>query len=450
MTREKRGSAARSETALTSLDVSFHAVPMAERERLTVPAEEMPRVVRQLQRYFGGAAVIATCNRFEVYVSGRADRAQLLDAVVAATGFEAALAAKHFVLRRDGETIRHLCRVAAGLDSMVLGEFEILGQVRGALELTLEADRRDRAIVQLLHGALRAGRRARHETGIARGHQSLFAVAADDAARAHGDLAAASVLIVGAGSAAREVALALRRRGVRRFVVANRTFARAEELARELDGRAIPLEQIGQALPDSDVIAAATGAPLPVLNRTDIEPALGSRGGRPLVMVDLGVPRNIDASVRGVPGVMYFDIDSLRDAAEQGAHARRAEIPRVESIVQEEAERLEAWSRTRSVVPTVAALTERAERLRLEQLEKTCRVLQPDEATRGHLDALTRALVKQLLHQPISTLRGQAGDTYVEAAQALFDVATGTSVPSRGRPIVRTADPDASAAAASG
>jgi glutamyl-tRNA reductase len=431
MTSNGRAKDAPAGTVLTSLGVGFRELGLTERELLTVSADDVAGVVADLQRRFRGAAVIATCNRFEVYVSEHVEREPLLEAIVQAAGFDRELASTHLVLRRDGEAIRHLYRVAAGLDSMVLGEFEILGQVRGALEVTLEGEVRDRAIVQLLHGAMRAGRRARNETGIARGHQSLFAVAADAAAQAQGDLAAASVLVVGAGEAAREAARAFADRGVSRFVVANRTLARAEEFASELDGLAIPLNQAASASRGCDVIVAATGAPVALLDRADIERARAARGGHRLVIVDLGVPRNVDAAARDVPGVIYLDVDSLREAAEAGTDARRAEIPQVEAIVEEEARRFEAWGRTRDVVPTVAALAERAEHLRVQQLEKAYRFLKPDEATRGHLDALTRALVKQILHQPIATLRGQAGSRYVEAAQVLFDVETGVDdVPS--------------------
>ena len=406
---------------LTLLGTSHQRAPLALREAVAVDGDALPAVLRALAERFGAASVLQTCNRLELYVPGAPARADVLDAFAGAAAVDRDIAERVFALERDRAAVQHLYAVAAGIDSLVLGESEVLGQVRSAFSAAVSAGTDDALLSRLFHTAIRTGRRARTETAIGRLGLSVPALAVQLARALVPDVARARVLVVGAGEAGSLAARALVERGVGELVVVNRTVAHGAELAAALGGRARPLAEIGAALADADIVIGAADAPRPLI---DMAIASAAREGhtRPLLVIDVGVPRVVDPRVAELAGVTYYDLDALQLLAAEHHAERAGEVERVRAIVDEEAERFVGWWERLRVAPTVAALGERAERLRRTELARTLRQLGDlDERERYHVDALSRALVRRLLHDPIRTLQ-ERGDreVYVDVVRRLF------------------------------
>lgn len=419
---------ANGEAMLTMMGVSHRDAPLEVRERLAIASDLLPATLEALASTLGPAVILSTCNRSEVYLSGAFAKEQVIAVLEGVAGIDGPLARQYFRLRRDIEAAEHLFEVAAGVDSMVIGEPEILGQVRAAFSLSTAARCDDAVLSRLFHLAIRVGRRARVETGIARHAVSLSSVAVHEALAHHPDASRTSVLVLGAGEAGRAAAEALVDRGVGRVTVVNRTLAHAEALAADLGGMARPFECLVDALAQADVVIAATGAAGHVVERADLEAALRMRHERlargPLLVFDIAMPRDFQEEARTLTGTTYRDLDDLRAVSEANGAARGAEVDAVRALVQAEAERFTAWWRQLSVLPTIAAITERAEEMRTEQVKRTLQSLGSDftgDDLHEHIEALTRSLVRQLLHDPISTLRRRGDrDDYVAAARTLF------------------------------
>jgi glutamyl-tRNA reductase len=282
----------------------------------------------------------------------------------------------------------------------------------------------DAILVHLMHGAIRAGRRARAETAIGHHALSVSSIAARRARDLHPRIAEARVLVIGAGEAGRLTAEALVDQGVSDMLVANRTRARAEALASELGGRVVPFEELAGAIATCDVIVAASGAPGTLVDLELMRDAVARREGAPLIVIDIGVPRDCDPAVASLPGVSYYDMDGLQEIAAVNAEARAGEIPAVEAILSEETADFVAWWESLRSRPTIASLSSRAEAIRGAALEKALRRLPADDELRREVDALTRTIVKRILHDPIATLR-QRGDReqhYIEAVRTLFQL----------------------------
>ena len=406
---------------LTMVGLSHRNAPLAVRERFAIPADGLPAVRREVAERFGSGAIVATCNRLELYVPGDHAPAELTGFLANAAAVAPSLGERYLLPRRDEEAVSHLYAVATGIDSMVLGESEILGQVRGAFSATVSAGADTALLSRLFHTAIRVGRRARSETAIGHGALSISSIAAQKARSLVPDLARASVLVIGAGEAGRLAAAALADHGVGSMAVSNRTASRAEALAEELGGRAVPYESLGAALASVDVIIAATDAPEPVLNTGRVASALVRREGSPMLIVDIGVPRAAEPAIAAVPGVTYRDIDDLQEVAARHAQARAAEVATVEAMIEAEtADFVEWWEHLR-IVPTIADLTESAERMRLAELDRTLRRFDATPEQRDQLDAMTKALVRRILHDPIATLRERGDrDVYLDAVRKLF------------------------------
>ena len=408
---------------LTVTGISHHETPVSLRERFAFNADEMAPALGRL-RSFAGAAIVSTCNRTELYLS--ADRAVPRDAAV-----EALAEARGVILpegveffhHRGAAAIRHLYRVAAGVDSLVVGESEILGQVREAFSAATAAGTSDPVLARLFHTALRVGRRARNETEIGSHGLSVAAIAVALSRQVLGSLSRKTVLVVGAGDAGQRAASALAQSGAGRLLVTTRTAGRAEEIARDLNGLALPFSDLAAALPEADVVITATSAPAAVITAEELAAAMNRRPGRPLLIVDIAVPRDIEPEAREVPGVHLYDIDDLEAVAEKNLEARRREVGTVEQIVEAEADRFEAWLSGRQVVPTIAGLRNRAEAIRLRELERTlARLPNLDEADRKRIDAMTRSLVKRLLHSPVTRLREPGAERHLDALRDLFQL----------------------------
>ena len=410
---------------ITVAAMSHQTAPLDVRERLAIDPEALPGVLQRATEAFGAATIINTCNRLELYLPG-------IHEPEAALGFLAGeLSANHEVMQRHfrvaygADAVRHLYAVASGIDSMVLGETEVLGQVRSAFSATVAAGADNAMLSRLFHTAIRTGRRARNETGIGERSISVSSIAAQQARDLFPDLARASVFVIGAGEAGRLAAEALVAYGAERITVTNRTLARAEALAAALGGQTIPFGDATEALRTVDIVIAAAGAPEALFGHEAVREATANRDGQPLLIIDIGVPRDFQPSIREVPGVSYYDLDDLQAIAARNTEARAGEVAAVQAIVDRETSRFAEWWSQLEIVPTISAITDRAEETRRAELAKTMRRLKLSAEDRAHVEefaeVLTRALVKQILHAPISTLR-ERGDrsTYLDTARTLF------------------------------
>jgi glutamyl-tRNA reductase len=404
--------------------LSHHTSPVSVRERFAVGQEELPALLPLLKDCLGPAVVLSTCNRTEVYLASQTPPAasDVVAALAQAKSISAPEGADFF--QYSGlAAARHLFRVAAGLDSLVVGETEVLGQVRTAFAASNTARAGNHLLARLFHSAIRAGRRARSETGIGEHGLSVSATAAQLCRRAIGDLRSKAVLVIGAGEAGRIAASSLVQQGAGRLLVTTRNQERARDIARDLGGAAFAFAEVPSLLAEVDIVLACTSAPEFVVAAADVRAAMRRRPRRPLVIVDIAVPRDIEPEAGSVHNVSLFDIDDLQAAAEANLESRRGEIDAVEAIVEQELSRFEAWLRGQRVMPAIATLRRRAEEARLRELEATlARLPHLSEADRQRLDAMTRAIVKRVLHTPVERLRRETGQRHLDAARELFDL----------------------------
>lgn len=398
------------------LGLSHHSTPVTVRECLAYTPAALQAALTRIGHgsscapsQFPELVLLSTCHRLEAYaVAPTANFAGLSAFVAETTGAYRALFEPYLYQYQDRAAAHHLFRVAAGLDSLVVGESQIIGQVAAAYEAARDLGSAGPILSGLFQAALRAGKRARSETGISRSRTSISSVAVKLAEQTIGDLSTASIAVLGAGDMAALAVKALHQRSAGRVTVVNRTLARAEELAARWDARPLTLERLPEALAEADILITATAAPH-VLVTPHLLARLPPRSARPLTVIDIAVPRNVDPAIAQLPGIRYFDIDALRGQL-NGAHADRArEVSRVEAIVDEEAAAFAEWQRGQEIAPLLADLRTRAEHIRRAEVEKTLRRWpELEEAERQRIESLTEALVNKLLHEPTLRLRLEA------------------------------------------
>ncbi|MDP9238817.1 MAG: glutamyl-tRNA reductase [Chloroflexota bacterium] len=408
---------------ISLVGISHKTAPVAVREHFAFSSDELPEVLSRLGERYAGAAVLSTCNRTEVYLAsprGIGDPRPVVALLSEIKGDLSMEGAPFFALSGK-EAARHLFRVAAGIESMVIGESEVLGQVRGAFTAATAAGTHSPALSRLFHTGIRVGRKARAQTHIGRGTMSVSSTAVSLARKTLGDLSGKTALVVSAGDAGKLTARALAGSGVARMLVTSRNAERATELAVELDGAAIPYAKLASAVADADIVITSTAAPHFLFDRPMIERAMRERMERPLLLIDIAVPRDVDPNVREVAGVHLHDIDGLQAIASENMHLRRNELAQAEAIVDDEVTKFGVWLHSLEVVPTVASLRARAEVVRIGELERTLAKTKMSAADRKRVEAMTSAIVKKLLHQPIARLKTAGeGERYVEPARALF------------------------------
>ena len=407
---------------LVVVGLNHRTAPLEVREQFAFSRSELPGALEALKAAADQGVVLSTCNRMEVYTlaSSAAQGRSQAEQLFAQLGRNLGEVSSHLYILEHLEAARHLFRVVCGLDSLILGETEILGQARDAYGAAV-AQRAARGVIShVFHHALRVGKRARRETGISRNALSVSAACVELARRALGDLQGKEVLVIGRGEAGRLAARALVSAGAGSLTMTNRTYQRAVELAAELGGTAVPFEELETLLERADVVVSTTEAPGYILTEEALRRIMERRSA-PLFLVDIAVPRDIDPDVADLPGVVLRDIDDLEAVSEGNRRQREEEAQRVEAIVEEELQRFAQWWEGRQAVPTVAALREQAERIRLQELSKTMRRLNHlSEEEQQRLDAMTKAIVKKLLHPAISSLRSGATEDSVRTLRALF------------------------------
>lgn len=405
------------------LGLSHRTAPVAQREKAALDVDGVRSLLRRLMLdpLVDEAAAVSTCNRTEVYIAcddaeharGAASRSLVACSRIAAPE----LACAHYALYDDAAA-GHLFRLASGLDSMVLGESEVQGQVRAAASVAAEEGALGPLLGGLFRYALSAGGRVRRETGIADGPMSVSSVAVDTACRALPDLASRRVLLLGAGRMAESTGRALQRHGARDLVVANRTLSAARALATCVGGRAVELSALAEELRSADIVVCSTDAPHPIVRHADVAAALSTRPERPLVLIDLAVPRDVEPEVASLSGAVLYDIDDLDRRITRSRDGRRRELARAEHIVADEVARFRIWRNGLTVAPTLEALYSRAEELRRAELGRAARGLDADQC--AALDAFSRSLVTKLLHEPAQRVRRQGSHRHAEALRELF------------------------------
>ena len=397
---------------------SHRHAPLDRRERLRLDDDVADGIVRRLAADGYEAVALSTCNRTELYLAGPDAQAARRRALAELRSLGADAACYRY---EDERAARHLFRVAAGLDSLVAGETQILGQVRAAHALALAAGATGRALNRLFQQAIEAGRRVRTETDLARHPVSVPSVAVELAERELGDLAGLSALVVGTGAMGQLVALNLLHRGVGRLAVAGRNPSRAAELALRLDAEWLQLDDLRLGLAAVDVVFSATAATDHVITQQHVGLAR-----RPLLLVDLAVPRDVDPTVDVLPGCTVRTIDDLQDVAAAGLNRRLTEVPRAEAIVAEEAGRFGVWQRELAAAPAIASLRRRAEQIRTAELARAAaRLAHLSPAERRSVETLTAQIVAKLLHAPTVRAREAAGrdeNMYADALLHLFAI----------------------------
>ena len=393
------------------LGTSNRTSPLDLRERLAFPPNELCGALQAMRDYVPEGAIVSTCHRVELYAAAdslRPMKTALKRFWAKQRGVPLKGLDAHLYYFEGEEAVRHLFSVAGGLDSAIIGEPQILGQVRAALESSLQHRATGSVITGLFRQAVTAGKRVRTETGIGRNAASISYAAVELARQIFGDLRSSRVLLVGTGKMGELAARNLLSKGVAGLAVAGRTPERAQQLALECGGQ-VAMAELEEALPASDIVISCTNAPHHVISREMVERVMRARAARPLFLIDIAVPRDIEPAAGDVEGVHLFNVDDLESTVAANVAERRAEASAASAIVDEEVASFQRWLAGRRAVPTIVALHRRAEEIRQAELARTASVLaRLPEADRQRIEALTLALEKKLLHEAIARLRAEA------------------------------------------
>ncbi|HFC98487.1 MAG TPA: glutamyl-tRNA reductase [Thermosulfurimonas dismutans] len=416
---------------LLLVGLNHRTAPVEVRERFALEKKGTHPldILRQELPQASEAYFLSTCNRVEfLLVTEEVEEtlAGLKDLLARETGLSRAQFEPHLYVLRDMEAVRHLFRVAAGLDSMVLGEPQILGQVKEAYREAARRRTTGPILNRLLHRTFSVAKRVRTETGIGSYAVSVSYAAVELAKKIFGSLRGKKALLVGAGEMAELAAQHLLSAGVEKMLVANRTFSRAVELAERFRGEAYSLEELPECLLEADIVISSTGAPGYVITRETVKPLLRKRRLRPLFLIDIAVPRDIEPAVNELENVYVFDIDDLKQVVEENLGRRRKEARRADRIIEEEVLKFERWLRELEVYPTIKALREKAEEIRRREMARTLprlRNLSPED--QEALEVMTEAIVNKLLHAPILYLKmgyHRMGREAITTVRRVFDL----------------------------
>lgn len=413
---------------LCVVGVQHDTSPVAVREKLSIPRRQMPEALASLRSYLSAAVILATCNRTEVYAlkeDGQSTEKAIRRFLQDRAGVTEEELAPYLYQSSHYEAMEHLSETASGLRSMVVGEHEVLGQTRRALQDAEQAQMVNLPLRKLFHHAIRTGRRVRDETDISRNALSVSSAAVQLAAEVTRGIDQCRVLLIGAGEAARLVARALSQTRASQIAVASRDLRNAQELASALGGNAVPLSQLQSEMEAADILITCTGAPHFVVHHGLVKEVMATRPGNPLVIIDIALPRDVDPEVGQVNNVFLYDMDRFSQVSEANRKAREKETAKAMAVVEDELEHFIAWWQTLAAKPTIAALTQMAEDIRQRQLMITLKKLPPlSQEERDSLDAMTKAIINKMLHHPIKCLKngGRGREDFVQAVRELFDL----------------------------
>ena len=419
---------------LTVVGLSHKTAPIEIREKLTFPAnrQEESLAILTSSNDVVEAVIVSTCNRTEIYAvttAGSDGSSAIIDFMCEYHDLDRHDLIRYLYIKEGEAVVHHLFRVVASLDSMVIGEAQILGQVKEAYKLGFEHSATGRIFNRLFRQSFEVGKRVRTETAIGESAVSISYAAVELAKKVFDTLEGRTVLVVGAGKMSELTAKHLCSNGVCNVLVTNRTFERAEELAARFEGTAIPYEELFVRMAEADIVISSTAATEYVITKEQVAGALKGRRGRPLFFIDIAVPRDIDPAVNSLADVFLYDIDSLNGVVESNLDERMREAERAEHIIADEMGEFERWLESMEVVPTVAAMRAKADAIRAAELEKALKRLGGlSEKELQTIDMLTTSIVNKMLHGPTSRLKNVAGErygiAYVEAARYLWGLDT--------------------------
>ena len=416
--------------AFNILGINHKTAPVALREKVAFSEERLLAALRTLRQESGVAEVVilSTCNRTEVYWAGSASGAELSQWLERHHGDHLNLAPSLYV-HQEQRAVEHAFSVASGLDSMVLGEAQILGQLKDAYRAAQEAGSTGPTLNKLFQAAFSAAKRVRSETGIGENAVSIASAIVSLARRVYSDLSAHTALMVGAGEMNALAARHFMSAGVKRMVIANRTLARAENLAAELKAHAAGLQDLDRELAQADIVISCTASLVPLITKSAVESAIRTRRRRPIFMVDLAVPRDIEPAVADLEDVYLFSIDDLQQLIDENRQQREAAAGGARLLIDEEVARFLSESRAHDAGPAIRALRQQADAIRQQTVEQARRLLAAGKPTEEVIDYLANTLTNRLLHTPTQALR-QAGET---ADSALAEALTRALIDERDR-----------------
>ncbi len=412
---------------LVAIGVDHRTAPVGLREALAFDEERARRFLLEKSPALKERLLLSTCNRTEMFVvpreKGQDPLPDLLDLLKRASGVDLPMVGGVARVMRGQDAVRHLFRVACGIESMILGETQILGQVKDAAELASNCGTAGPLLQRVLEAAVRVAGRARTETTIGQGAVSVASVAVDVARKMFDDLPQRHALVVGAGETGRLVAQHLKSAGIGTLTVANRTLGRAQDVAAEVGGDPAGLCGVPPALRNADIVVCSTAAEQPIITFSEMKATMRARKGRMILLVDIAVPRDVEEKVEKLEGVFHHDIDALGAIVDRNLENRRKAVPRVEEMVEEAVASFLKWERGLEVVPAIKALRERFEEIRRDELDHNLKRI-PEEA-RQQAERLTASLLNRILHGPMNRLRRAAdepgqGKDLVAALRELF------------------------------
>jgi glutamyl-tRNA reductase len=396
---------------LALIGVNYKTAPIALRERIAISREELAEATRALAAVEGvtECMIVSTCNRVELLAAIERPDADLTGFLHRHFGLDRALLEPHIYEERDRDAVRHLFRVAASLDSMVVGEPQILGQVKEAFAVARTAGTVGARLEHLLQSAFAAAKKVRTETEIGSSSVSIASVAVDMAQKIFGSLQGRTVFLVGAGKMSELAARHLVQQGAGAILVSNRTEGRARRMADEFQGRVIPYEQLYEAASEADIVISSTGAPHPIFRREHGQIFMQRRRNRPMFFIDIAMPRDVDPAMGKLDGVFVYDIDDLQTVAAAHLAERSREASDAETLIAGEVERFQQKQRAVNVAPAIVALQRQAEEIRQAELRRVQARLGGLSAEQlAAVEALTRGLVNKFLHPPMQALKQAA------------------------------------------
>ncbi|MBO8127379.1 MAG: glutamyl-tRNA reductase [Firmicutes bacterium] len=419
---------------LVGVGLNHKTAPVEIREQLAFSGEKLHQGLKSLlaKETLSEAVILSTCNRTEVYAVCESSAVRGLSEIkefLAETSEAKVDLDRHIYNLVDLEVVQHLFRVVSSLDSMILGEAQILGQVKNALHQALEYNSISAHLAKLFRQAIEVGKRIRTETEIGESAVSISYAAVELARKIFGEIKGRTVLVIGAGEMSELTVKTLAAHGVDSVLVANRTRSRAEELAKRFKGRAVDYDALTENMAKADIIISSTGAPHTVIKRDMVKQAMRLRRNRPLFMIDIAVPRDIEESIHNLSNVYLYNIDDLENVVEANLAKREQQVEKAEAIINEEIEKFSKWWSSRQVVPVIKALRSYGHSIRIQELERLFnRLPELSEKEKECITSATNLIVNKILHQPVVSLKEEAsrsrekGILYTALLERLFNL----------------------------
>lgn len=412
--------------------LNHRTAPVEIREKLTFSKTQLPKALTELssKEDIAGCVILTTCNRTEIYaVVHDIDKGlnNIKDFIAITCGFNKNDLRQYLYVKTLYDGVHHLFRVVSGLDSMVLGETQIQGQIKDAYETALNNKATNGILNSLFQQAISVGKRVRYETQIDQNAVSISYVAVELAKQVFKNLSTRTVLVLGAGEMSRLTARHLLANGVSTIMVSNRSYDRAVDMAEEFKGKAVKYDELFKYMVQADIVISATAARHYIINNPDINLVMDKRNNKPLLLIDIAVPRDVDPSVNEIKGIKLYDVDSLQNVVDKNLEERKTKALAAEEIIEEEMDMFFKWLNSLFLVPTITALQKKVEAIRAKEMEKAkCRLGGFSEREEKVIGSMTNSIIKQILHHPIINLKKQAisgqGHLYAEICQNLFNL----------------------------